>query len=252
MSSCVVAFLALGIAATAASAPPRGYCIPIIDLSGERQRQVIVDSEPGQYLGHPTTVLLEDGKTMLIVYPKSHGRGAIVYKRSTDAGLTWSERLPVPKSWATSMEVPTLHRPVDAFGKKRLIMFSGLCPVRMAVSEDDGGRWSELKPIGNFGGVVTMASCVPLKTGLGYYMASASQLLAIAFRSKRIPEQTSSSSFSRRLVLRERQAGHVEWVSSPMERRSERNPALTAANVKSNGSNQELLRQPQLWHGEVA
>ena len=77
----------------------------------------------------------------------------------------------MPKSWATSLEVPTLYRTVDAAGKKRLIMFSGLYPVRMAVSEDDGQSWSELKPIGNFGGVVAMASCVALKTGPGHYMA---------------------------------------------------------------------------------
>ena len=49
----------------------------------------VVDREAGQYLGHPTTLLLEDNKTMLIVYPKGHGRGGIVYKRSLDAGLTW-------------------------------------------------------------------------------------------------------------------------------------------------------------------
>jgi hypothetical protein len=147
-----------------------GYTIPTIDLAGEKERQVIVDREAGQYLGHPTTVLLEDGKTMLIVYPKGHGRGAIVYKRSSDGGKTWSERLPTPKSWETSLEVPTLHRVVDAAGKKRIIMFSGLYPIRMAVTEDDGATWSELKPIGNFGGVVTMASVVQLKQP-GHYMA---------------------------------------------------------------------------------
>ena len=77
---------------------PRGYSIPLIDLAGEKQRQVIVDKESGQYLGHPTTVLLEDGKTIIAVYPKGHGKGAIQMKRSTDGGLTWSERLPTPKS----------------------------------------------------------------------------------------------------------------------------------------------------------
>src|SRR5215467_2699367 len=105
-----------------AAPPPRGYSIPLVDLATETQRQVIVDREPGQYLGHPTTVLLEDGRTMLIVYPKSHGRGAIVYKRSTDGGLTWSDRLPTPKSWETSLEVPTIHRVVDAADTKRIIM----------------------------------------------------------------------------------------------------------------------------------
>ena len=147
-----------------------GYTIPIVDISGEKERQVIVDREKGQYLGHPTTLLLEDNKTMLIVYPKGHGRGPIVYKRSNDTGLTWSERLPTPESWKTSVEVPTLHRVVDANGKKRIIMFSGLYPIRMAVTEDDGANWSELAPIGNFGGIVTMGTVIDLKTP-GHYLA---------------------------------------------------------------------------------
>ncbi|MBI5690554.1 MAG: exo-alpha-sialidase [Verrucomicrobia bacterium] len=147
------------------------YTIPTVDISGERQRQVIVDREPGQYLGHPTTVLLEDGRTMLIVYPKGHGRGAIVYQRSTDGGLTWSGRLATPASWATSLEVPTLHRVVDAAGRKRIVMFSGLYPIRMAVTEDDGATWSELKPIGDFGGVVTMSTMIELRPGPGHYLA---------------------------------------------------------------------------------
>ena len=76
------------------TAQPKGYSIPTIDLAHERERQVIIDQEPDQYLGHPTTVLLEDNRTMIAVYPKGHGRGAIVMKMSTDAGLTWSDRLP--------------------------------------------------------------------------------------------------------------------------------------------------------------
>jgi len=148
--------------------PPRGYSIPLIDLAGETRRQVIVDRNPREYLGHPTTVLLEDNKTMLVVYPKGHGRGAIVLKRSTDAGLTWSERLPVPESWATSIACPTIFRVVDPKGVKRLILFSGSnvdrwTPIRMSVSEDDGRTWSELKPACKHGGQVTMCSVVRLK-----------------------------------------------------------------------------------------
>ena len=111
--ACLVTLLA-ALPQSASGEPPRGYSIPLIDLAGETARQVVVDREPGQYLGHPTTVLLEDGRTMLCVYPQGHGRGAIVMKRSDDGGLTWSDRLPVPASWATSREVPTIHRVGDA------------------------------------------------------------------------------------------------------------------------------------------
>ncbi|MDP6409740.1 MAG: sulfatase-like hydrolase/transferase [Planctomycetota bacterium] len=147
----------------------RGYSIPLIDLAAEAERQVVVDREPGQYLGHPTTVLLEDGRTMIAVYPRGHGRGPIVMKRSTDGGRTWSERLPVPESWATSKETPTIHRVVGREGTKRLIVFSGLYPIRMAVSEDDGASWSELEPIGDYGGIVAMG-CVERLAG-GDYLA---------------------------------------------------------------------------------
>ncbi len=44
-------------------------------------------------------------------------------------------------------------------------MFSGLYPIRMAVSEDDGKTWTPLKSIGDFGGIVVMASLVRLTNG---------------------------------------------------------------------------------------
>ena len=150
---------------------PRGYSIPLIDLAGEKHRQVVVDREKGVYLGHPTTVLLEDQKTIICVYPAGHGRGRIIMKRSTDAGLTWSARLKTPENWATSKEVPTLHRVIDPAGKKLLIMFSGLYPARLAVSEDDGATWSPLKTVGDWGGIVVMGSVIDLKTGRGNYLA---------------------------------------------------------------------------------
>ena len=138
---------------------------PVVDISAETARQVVVDREPGQYLGHPTTVLLEDNRTILVVYPRGHGRGAIQMKRSSDAGRTWSARLPVPENWATSLETPTIHRVVDAKGVKRLIVFSGLYPIRMSVSENDGQTWTPLAPIGNFGGIVAMGDVVRLRDG---------------------------------------------------------------------------------------
>lgn len=145
--------------------------LQLLDLDPQSDRQVIVDREAGQYLGHPTTCLLEDGKTILCVYPQGHGQGAILYKKSFDGGLTWSERLPTPDSWATSQEVPTLHRVVDAEGNKRVIMWSGLYPARLAVSEDDGKNWSELKPAGDWGGIVVMGFVEALLGDPGTYLA---------------------------------------------------------------------------------
>lgn len=145
--------------------------IKTIDLDRQESRQVVVDRESRQYLGHPTTCLLEDDRTILCVYPKGHGKGAIVYKRSDDAGRTWSQRLPTPSSWATSLEVPTIHRVIGPDGTKRLILWSGLYPARLAVSEDNGANWSELTPAGSWGGIVVMGFVEGLKTGPGHYLA---------------------------------------------------------------------------------
>ena len=144
---------------------PPGYTIPIVDMD-QPHRQVIVDKEEGQYLGHVTTCLMEDKQTILAVYPKGHGSGAIVYKRSYDGGLTWTDRLPTPASWDTSREVPTLYRMVDPQGVERIIMFSGVTnPVRRAYSEDKGKTWTELEDVGDWSGIVVMGCYMRLKDG---------------------------------------------------------------------------------------
>ncbi|HOY44316.1 MAG TPA: GDSL-type esterase/lipase family protein [bacterium] len=147
---------------------PDSFTIPLVNLD-ETDRQVVIDRQPGQYLGHPTTVLLEDSTTMLTVYPKGHGSGEIVYKRSFDGGVTWSRALPTPASWATSREVPTLFRMTDPGGVERLILFSGLYPARRAWSADNGQSWSELEMAGDWGGIVVMGGAIRLKDGR--YMA---------------------------------------------------------------------------------
>lgn len=136
-----------------------------LDLSQDRGRQVVVDREEGQYLGHVSTLLLEDQRTILATYPRGHGKGPIVLKKSTNGGLTWSGRLPVPENWATSLETPTVFRTIDPSGKKRLILWSGLYPARLSFSEDDGANWTPLKPAGDWGGIVVMGFVERLSDG---------------------------------------------------------------------------------------
>jgi lysophospholipase L1-like esterase len=139
------------------------------DLANDTYRQVTIDKEPNQYLGHPTTVLLDDGATIICIYPKGHGKGQLVMKKSSDGGATWSSRLPVPASWSTSKETPHIYQVVDQNGIKRLILFSSLYPIRMSVSEDEGTTWTELESIGDYGGIVGMSDL--LETGKGAYTA---------------------------------------------------------------------------------
>lgn len=138
----------------------------LVDLNGDAARQTVVDREAGQYLGHVSTVVLGDGKTVLAAYPQGHGRGPIVLKQTVDNGRTWSDRLPTPENWKTSLETPTLFRLRDPkTGQHRLVLFSGLYPIRTALSEDDGKTWSPLAPVGNWGGIVAMGSVVPMRDG---------------------------------------------------------------------------------------
>ncbi len=159
-----------GVFAFSSAADLMAFSVPLIDLNDQVNMQKIIDQQENTYLGHPSSVMLDDGKTIICVYPQGHGKGPILMKKSTDQGWTWSDRLPVPESWATSLETPIVYRTVDKEGKKRIILWSSLYPTRYALSEDEGETWSELKPAGEWGGIVGMASQVALKEP-GHYMA---------------------------------------------------------------------------------
>lgn len=155
-------------------APPSDPA-PLLDLAARSELQTIVDRRDRQYIGHPSTVVTPDGRSILCAYPLGHGRGAIVLRRSDDGGQSWSDPLPTPANWVTSLETPTLFKvadPTHAGGmSERLILFSGLYPARLSSSDDGGATWSELKAVGDWGGIVVMSSVLATRDGraVGYF-----------------------------------------------------------------------------------
>jgi len=128
---------------------PTKYSIPTIDLSKETWRRVVIArGTPTVYQGHPTTVLMADNKTLFAVWTKDHGGACGPMKKSSDAGLTWSELLPVPETWKTVKNCPCIHRLTDPQGVERLLVFAGNGLMYQSVSEDGGKTWTPMEPNG--------------------------------------------------------------------------------------------------------
>lgn len=154
--------------------------IPTVDVSTDTNRQVIIAQGTDKiYQGHPTTVLMPDGKTIFCVWCINHGGAAGPMARSDDGGRTWTRLdASLPTGFATHQNCPSIYRIVDSQGRERLWVFSAALGKRggnampSIMSEDGGKTWKEMPPLGPaFRCVMTFSSIVRLKDGssLGLY-----------------------------------------------------------------------------------
>ncbi len=128
---------------------PETFTIPTIDLSAEKHRQVVVARGTADvYQGHPTTLLMPDGKTMFAVWTYDHGGRCGPIKKSTDGGLNWGGLLDVPDNWSQVRNCPCIHRLVGPDGVERLFVFAGNGDMYQSISLDQGRTWSPMKPNG--------------------------------------------------------------------------------------------------------
>lgn len=170
----LAAFCAGSFASTAATADDHAELedLPVVDISQQTQRHVIVAAGTEQvYQGHPTTLLMPDNQTMFAVWSVNHGGPAGPMARSDDAGLTW-KRLDdeLPPGFKKHRNCPSIYRLVDPHGKERLWVFSAQPRMPRIVSEDGGKTWKEMQPLG-LECVMTFSSVVRLSDGsyLGLY-----------------------------------------------------------------------------------
>lgn len=163
-----------------------------VDLSDDMQRQIVIargSPKAAEYHAHPTTAMLEDGRTIFCVWNIGHGGHAGPMARSEDGGLTWTRMDDVlPPNYVNFKNCPSIYRIADPQGEERLWVFAARTltdkenPKPIAgrhqgympriVSEDDGKTWRELPPIGGpiakddpFRNIMTFSSIVRLKDG---------------------------------------------------------------------------------------
>ena len=149
--ACLVVTMLVGLTPRWSTAteptPPlsRSYTIPMVDLNQQANHFVTVAREPGQYLGHPSTVLFADGRTMLAAFPTAHGKGDLRLRRSQDAGRTWED---VPAHGIKLHEVPILYLLKMPDGGERVLLTT--CEVSKGVllwtwSDDQGQQWAQMR-----------------------------------------------------------------------------------------------------------
>jgi hypothetical protein len=157
--------------------------LPFIDLSGQTERHVVIAAGTEEiYQGHPTTLLLGDGKTVFCVWSVNHGGPAGPMAVSHDGGMNWKRMDDqLPPGFKNHKNCPSIYRMMDmTSGKIRLWVFSAQPKMPRIMSEDGGLTWTELPPLG-FECVMTFSSVVRLSDGhyMGFYHRQQGESLVV-------------------------------------------------------------------------
>ena len=124
---------------------------PLLDLSSHTEMQTIISDGRTTYQGHPTTVLMPDGKTLFCVWTIGHGGPCGPLKKSTDGGRSWSGLLPTPANWRDHVNCPTIWHLPTMEAPLRLVVYAqepGSRRMVCSLSEDGGKHWTPMKPCG--------------------------------------------------------------------------------------------------------
>lgn len=144
--------------------------LPWVDISAQKDRQIVVaQGKADLYNGHPTTVMLDDNKTIICTWSYGHGGKASFIAESKDSGLTWQNRK-TPADWQDMSNCPSIYKLVDKQGKERLFVFCSEPAMGQSYSEDNGKTWSPIRSL-NKPCVMAFSSIVKLKNGdyMGLY-----------------------------------------------------------------------------------
>lgn len=146
--------------------------LPYVDLSTETNLHVIIAQGTEEiYHGHPTTLLMPNGKTIFCVWTYNHGDPCGPMARSDDRGITWT-RLDdqLPEGFRNHRNCLSIYRLVAPDSKERIWVFSAQPNMPRIMSEDGGKSWREMPALG-FPCVMAFSSVIQLHNGeyLGLY-----------------------------------------------------------------------------------
>lgn len=144
--------------------------LPILDVSSQKNRHVIIaEGTEAIYQGHPTTVLMPDGKTVFATWSFNHGGKAGPLAKSTDGGKQW-HMMETPADWGNTFNCPSIYHLKDNAGKERLMVFTARPDMSQTWSEDGGKTWTPVRSLGK-PCIMAFSSIIRLNNGdyLGLY-----------------------------------------------------------------------------------